>query len=71
MAELERVQMCGDYDYMSFTYGTSFNIAVALYTGELQCSLDELPDRYRDSVAGQDQRSIEDHVESGYDVLDP
>ena len=71
VAEFERVAMCGDYDYLKSTYQTSFNIAVGIQTGELQCSLDELPERYRDLVAAQDQRTIDDYIESGYDVLNP
>ena len=71
VAEFERVQQCGDYDYIKSTYQTSFNIAVGLYTGELDCSLDELPEQYRDTVAAQDQRTVEDYVETGLDILNP
>ena len=71
VAEFERVAMCSDYDHIKSTYQTSFNIAVGLYTGELDCSIDELPEQYRDTVAAQDQRTIEDYVESGYDILNP
>ena len=71
VAEFERVQQCGDYDYIKSTYQTSFNIAVGIQTGELPCSVQELPDRYRDLVLAQDQRTIDDYIESGYDVLNP
>ncbi len=71
VAEFERVEMCGDYDYMKSTYATSLNIAIGIQTGELDCSIDELPERYKDSVAAQDQRTIDDYIASGYDLLNP
>lgn len=70
-AERERVQQCGNADYMKSTYRTSLNIAIAMYRGELDCGIEELPDVYRDTVAAWDRQTIEDYAESNYNILNP
>ena len=60
-AEMERIQQCGDYNYLYDTYRDVLCVAAAIHVGELRCEPHELHNDYTNVVA-YDEATLEHYA---------